>query len=244
MSRNLKLLGLALVAVAVLGAMLASAAEAKEFKFSSATGKSILTGTTDEGFSEEFFANGTSGVGTKCTAVNYDGTVNGNSVTELTIKPTDKTGCTTFSSGDSEIKYNHCAKILKNATSADEHAAVKIECATGSKIETIAAGGSCILKFGEQEVGGTTGNGVHYTNREANGVMHITVETTVMNLTYEAVGAFCALGGISQGVHTTGGYLGRVTLKAYEYSGTIATGTALTTPGTTIEGTQTNFTFE
>lgn len=234
MTRNLKVLGLALAAVFAFAGIAASSAMATthDFNSTSLSEKTVLTGTTEEGTVEEFFSNGIgSEPATECH-LSYEGTTSENTVNELTVKPADNANCSTFEPNDSHVFFNHCAYVFHGETNANGDAAVDIECAEGSKIE-LHITGICVLQFGAQ----TGLRGVHYTNVETAGKKEVTVEATVSGIHFTKSSSrtnnfFC---GLVPGDGTNGAYKGKVTVKGYETQ-EVATGTAKTTPTPTEEG--------
>jgi hypothetical protein len=246
MTRKLKVLGLALVAVLAMSAMMASAAQAVEhtFESSSVNEKTILTGSNT---GKEVFTVGLGEAEVSCTSSIFEGTVEGNKVKEVTVTPTygkttKPSGCEdAVSKSEAIVHTNHCAYILHNVTDANGDAPVSIECSGTPKEEitvTLPALGVTI-HVPEQ----TPAGGVHYTNLKEHGPGKkeaVTVKSTVSGIHYRCTGSevFCFfLNGVD------GTYKGDTDVTGYEdKSASALSGTEKTTPSGTIEGEQVNVT--
>jgi hypothetical protein len=108
MTRNLKALGLALVAVFALSAVAASAAYAE--------GVSELTPQSNQhviitGHQEKVIYKTAAGQEVTCEKITYDGTINGNTAT-LTLEPTYSSCHTTFPKFPTTITMNGCDYLI------------------------------------------------------------------------------------------------------------------------------------
>jgi hypothetical protein len=151
MTRNLKALGLALLAVFALGAIGAQAASAHEFK--AGVQKSVITGKNVGVHNFQVGAAGT----VSCAKAKFEGTVDAGTgkteVDEITIKPTYEE-CT-FGGQVAAVFFNDCAYVFDSDTTAGnstggEHAQVKVECAAGNKIQVHTV--NCTITVGEQTI--------------------------------------------------------------------------------------------
>jgi hypothetical protein len=219
MSRNLKVLGLAFAGVLVFAAFAASSASATGFKCNGQE-KCVLTGTTENttvNESHEFFT--ASGVTIKCHG-EFEATQGAETAETLTVTPT-YTACT----GGQTVTTNHCAYEFGSTTNAEEHATVKIECATPEERIEVHIPNVCTLDFKAQTVGG----GVHYTNL-ADGT--VTVKATAKNIAFTKTAPpegsnFCGL------ISGTGKYESTAIVTCYKDEGSALTGTEKTTPTST-----------
>jgi hypothetical protein len=218
MNGHLKALGLALGAVFVLSAVVASAASgAEKFHFDGL--RTIITATTEAETASEFTA---AGITVKCHDA-YEGTVEESTPEVLTLTPT-------YSKCDNntEVRTNHCAYRLTSVTDPNGDAPVHTECAEGSKLE-IDIKGVCTLSFGEQIPKG----GVHYFNVPSS---TFTIEWTVEGKTFTKSNQtgnqfFC--GAISG----TAAFHSKLTAHCFrDENASTLIGTAKTTPSGTVEG--------
>jgi hypothetical protein len=219
MTRNLKVLGLALVALCVTSAFMASSASAAGERFRSASEKTVLTGTTEAESIEEFKA---SGVTVKCKG-KFESTGAAKELTTLTVSPT-YTEC----NNSTTVRTNHCAyNFASETTGATGDAPVAIECeGTPNQIE-VDIKGVCILNFGPQTVGG----GVHYTNVGEGVTVESTAKEIVFTKTADGTHTLCGT------ITGKGTYNSKASISCTVDSGTALTGTAKTTPaGVTKEG--------
>jgi hypothetical protein len=156
MTRNLKALGLALLAICALGAVAAQGASAATVhKFHGEAKHIVVTGKAVEG--NHTFKVGEAGT-VECTGAEFTSTQAGTEVSAktfssdtMTVVP-HYTGCT-FGGQPATVKFTHCAYVFEGETTlgnptGGEHANVKIECSGGSEVEidtslctiTVAAG--------------------------------------------------------------------------------------------------------
>jgi poly(3-hydroxybutyrate) depolymerase len=215
MTRNLKALGLALVAAFAMSAVAASAAqaEAAHFTATSPTGFVTLHATQDpDNPGQEFEVN--SGL-TECDIVTATGTAP-NTAASVTVHDVTYTGdyfeggneCEAFGL-ESEVEFNgceyefHAGTIVNPGTSAGS---VDLVCAGENEVEIVVAGGLCTVSVPPQ----TGINGITYHTVETNEIEEITVEAHSSNIKYSESGA------CGSGTDTNGVYNGRSTVKAFE----------------------------
>ena len=162
MTRNLKALGLALLAVFALGAIgtqAASAADAHEFH---SDGPRTIITANNVGEGSHTFQVGAAGT-VECTGATFESTVVGTEVVKDqtykadTITATPKyTGCT-FGGQPATVFFNDCAYVLDSDTTegnttvaGSKHANVDIECAANNKIQVHTV--NCTITVGAQTV--------------------------------------------------------------------------------------------
>lgn len=180
MKRNLKALGLALVATFAMSAVAASAAQAN---FTQPQGQpAVFTGKEEGGPTKNFFQiTGVNGPKTHCEETKYEGTLAAAS-SELTVTP-HYTKCKATSGGitiDTNIDLNGCHYIFyvdtKNPLGGGT-GSVEIVCPTGGQIEVTTS--LCDTDIPPQKIVG----GVTYKNVE-NG--DVTVEARIVEkITYK-----------------------------------------------------------
>jgi hypothetical protein len=236
MTRNLKALGLALVAVFAFSAVAVSAAQAAEFH---AEEKSVVvTGTQDEkaGAQKVAILEIEGGLKVECANTFVEGTQTGTetgagkfTAKESTVRPeywgegVKGTKCNSFLGAKSvEVKTNMCHYRLPAETTVEQHALVDVICGKGEAIEIIGGGITLKITGGpENLVGGVQVNkgltGVNYANEGGpTTTRDITVKSTVEGIHYTCAPAFtCGL----LGVGTTGNkakYVGDVTAKGFK----------------------------
>lgn len=171
MTRNLKALGLVLLAafaLSAMGAQGALAADAHQFQFDGQ--KSVLTGKNTN--SHEFRIGAAFVI--KCSTVTYESTVDTGEgqteVDEITVKPTFN-GCE-LGGQPAPVFVNDCAFVFDSDTTAGnptggKHAPVRIECITGNNIKIHTA--NCTITIGEQ----TIADAVAYKNDTASSIESI-----------------------------------------------------------------------
>jgi hypothetical protein len=204
MIRNLKVLGLAMVAVLAMSAMVASAASAHEFKSESSS-----TTLTGEQVGEHVFT--AEGNEVKCTAAKFTGTQSGTEADEVQVHPTygaaAKEGATCkFSALTATVNTGSCDYRFDSETDANGHATTKVVCTSGSI--TISLSG-CTITIGAQ----TVDQGVSFTNEGSGASRDVKVTATATGIDYSASGFGCSLAGIKTGAHTDGTYNGTTTVK-------------------------------
>jgi hypothetical protein len=214
MKRNLKALGLALLAVCAVGATVAAASASAEDKFTCAgVSNCDVTGTG----SNTTFGTKSSSLTTVCSTEKYSGTVT-NGASEITVTPAYE-GCTML--GNSyPLVMNGCDYILTGNTTArlktdgatqETDAATRIACPEGKAIES--KGSGCTVKV----PGNQTLHGVTYVNEGTGSTQDIKINITVDSIEYTSAGFGCAFAGIpAKG--TDGTLTGTVTYKAYTHN--------------------------
>lgn len=157
MTRNLKVLGLALAAVLAMTAVAASSASA-HYVFTSEAGSTSVTGSQ---IGKHKFTTG--GQSVECSIAKFSGTQTGTSANELTITPTYET-CT-YAGKTTHVTMNGCDYLFTGATTADgKHGIVHVKCPVGKVIEVHitdfpSAGLTCTLTIAAQTpAGGYTAN--------------------------------------------------------------------------------------
>lgn len=192
MIRNLKVLGLAVVAVLAMSVM-ASAAQAAEFH-------SEAESTTFSGsqVTQNVFTAGGSEV--KCNTAEFTGSQTGTSVAEVEVQPT-YSSCTAFGFAKAHVKTAGC-KYAFTASSSTAGAA-RVACSGTSKIEitpTFLGSSVCTIKIGSQTPGTPS---VDYANEGSGSSRSITVTATVGGISFEEVsGGGCGVGSGSNGTYT------------------------------------------
>jgi hypothetical protein len=189
MTRNLKALGLALVAVFALSAMTASAASATDLFRSSAT-PVTLTGE------QEF----TAGVGdlfsttagtVECLTAKYHGTVATSPTASVVVKPT-YTSCFVAEIIPTKVDFGNCSyKFTIDEPAGATTGSVHLECGVGEEVTvTVGVNDSgvgtvkCTIHIPPQTVGG-----IKYTNVGASDpTKEITVDINSTGITYKETG--------------------------------------------------------
>ena len=230
MIRNLKALGLALVAVFAMSAIAASGASATDATFSWDESTVELKATDDPSDPSQALSITGGAIGFTCDEVHLDFNVEGiNDVSELTatgVTYTDSTKeadkCRGPFGTSPSVKMNGCSYNFKAGTTigeeADGHATgtVDIHCPEGKVIETSAPG--CLYKWGSQtDVGDVT-----YRTVKTGEFEEVTVEfrihagmTHAPNTTsYSHSGFLCGTGSGSNGTYT-----GKVTVQGFDKNG-------------------------
>jgi hypothetical protein len=199
MMRNLKALGLALVAVFAMSAVAASAAQA-EHKFTSESTTTYLLG---EQKTKNVFT--TSGGTVECTGAKFEGgPFSGTELKSVTIHPT-YTGCTAFGL-NATVETTGCNYIIE-AAGKEEMGTAKVECEEGKLIRIKPLG--CEVTVGPQTPTTPT---VSFTNESTGKTADVLVTAEVGGITYTSSGFPCGPSG------TNGTYTGSVTTKGYSDS--------------------------
>jgi hypothetical protein len=226
MTRNIKTLGLALVAVFAFSAVIASAAQANVFMAESYPVH--LKGEQVAGEKHVFEITGSK---VECSTAKF--TTRGAQLTaasgEATIDPVYET-CTAFGFVGSEVKMNGCHYKFHvgHNTAADVYeGTVDLICPTGSEVEIIA--GTCVAKMAAQ----SGLSKVEYINMTEVSPKDVTVKAKVehIKVNVTASGFLCPL---TTGVHEGAAgakYTGNTTVTGIEKT----LGTAV---GITVEGTE------
>lgn len=200
MKRNLKAMGLALVAAFALSAVAASAASADFTTTSDGT-----TNLTAKALTSQVFTTGAEEV--KCANVAANGSVEGTTQESVTAVPV-YTNCSVSNEAGTFtafIDVNGCT--YEFTTDTEVHI-----CQSGGPIvvtaEIVPPFKSKCLEIGKQT---PTNPEVHYTNEGSGGAdMHVIVESTVEGITYKKVGP-C---GSTEGSNAS--YTGEVTISGHD----------------------------
>lgn len=220
MIRNLKALGLALVAVFALSAMAASAASAADLfhaegKNNKFTGKQ--DGTTNDVF--------TTTAGTvECNNATYEGSQAEETASEAEVTAA-YSECTAFGGfAGATVHMNTCRYLFTiNATGTGGTAHIK--CTTPGDSITVTATSlgttKCVVHVPEQTIGGIT-----YTNIGSGATREITVDvsTTGMTYTHTSGTGFGACTGAGTTVQHDGKYSGKDVITGETSGGTTHTG--------------------
>jgi hypothetical protein len=182
MTRNLKALGLALVAVFAMSALVTSAASAAEFH-----SEGENTTVTASQVNTHVFKT-TAGEVT-CAKATFSGTQAAKTASSITVNATYSECHINFfgSKVSATVNMNGCDYVLYASNKAD------IVCPAGKKIVVSAAG--CTV-----EVGGQTGKTtVSYTNKENK---HIDITPNLTGISYNHTGFTCGTGSGTTGTYT------------------------------------------
>lgn len=223
MTRNLKALGLALVAVLAMGAVMASAASAS---FDSEIEKTTIEGEQPAESKHKFTVEAGS---TECSTAKFHslssttttgpvtGTLSGSVYTSasLTIEPIYD-NCTNSLLGEVNVKENGChyrftaGETISSTTTAGS---VHVECHEGKVIEVVRASGfnPCTIKVGPQTLGG-----IVYHNEGSGSTRDVLVTANVEGLKYSQSGLLCPGG---TGNFENGTYKGDVTTIGTDEAG-------------------------
>ena len=224
MTRNLKVLGLALVAMFTLGAVTASSAFAVDH-FTAEKEKAVLTSTVSENNVFKITTGAENPPKVECKTSKFSGTFV-TSATTVTVFPTykgtvkkevDENHCT-FGAGKAEVELNGCDYDLTGETTKEDKtgkvgkdAVVSVTCPKEKEI-TVKTNLGCTLHIPEQT---PTEGGVVYTNITHLGKKAIEVTATVTGITYTSTGALCGAAGISSEGNNAD-YTGTVIGTCYE----------------------------
>jgi len=226
MKATIKVAGLSLLAVLVLGVVGASTASAK---FDSEAASTTVAGVMESVFEHKFTMEAGT---TSCEVASFHsmsaattkGPVTGSAVSggftseTLTIQPIYGSiidgSCSNNLLGRMLVKINDCDYRFTAGETIEAGTRVKgemkIVCHAGGKIEIIRVEGvPCTITIGEQELGGVT-----YHNKETGSSRDVTVELSITKIAYTQDGMFCpGNGGAASKSFTNGTYSGKVTLK-------------------------------
>jgi hypothetical protein len=239
MIRNLKALGLALLAICALGAVAAQAASAaKEHEFHSDGPATVITGEDIEG--NHTFAVGAAGT-VECTTAEFEATQTGSKVSTdtyaadtLTVTP-HYSGCT-FGGQPATVNFNHCAYVFESETTegtpGQEHASAVVQCSKGTVIEVDTS--VCTITVGPQ----TINHAVRYENDTAKSIKIFATAKKVVTGKKKTTEA--QTGCLLFPTGEIGTYTGTATASCFKDEGSPLTGeegTEATTPtGLTKEG--------
>ena len=247
MTRNLKALGLALLAICAFGALAAQGASAAlEHEFHSAVANTIVTGKNIEG--KEKFAVGAAGT-VECNKSIFEaqqtGTeVSANTFQSDTLTVTPRYEECTFGGQPATVSFNHCAYVFDSDTGETEpekevktqHANVEVECGKNEKEEVsrIEIDTSvCTITIGPQVV-------KHAVKYEADGSNESAIKiksTATKVVTGKVKTTESQTGCLLFPTGAIGTYTGVATSECFKDEGSLLTGTEKTTPkGLTKEG--------
>lgn len=204
MTRNLKALGLALVAVFALTAVGASAASAAEFH-SEAT-ETVLTGSQ---IGTDVFE--TNGGTVECSEATYVGEQSGTTTTTATVTPT-YSGCTAFGFGGASVNTNGCEYEFHSNGTVDIQS-----CNTAAGVIVTASlfgTRKCTVEVPEQ----AGVSGVTFTSSGAGTTRDITVDVAITSLHYIQT-AGTGFGACASGTATNGKYNGSTTVTGEDALG-------------------------
>jgi hypothetical protein len=207
MIRNLKVLGLALVAALAMTSVAASAASAAEFHHTGESNARTIASNAGEG--AHVFTAGLIG-NISCNTATFTGTEYlPATVTVLTVTPA-YSGCTFLGIPNVVVKMEGCTYDFHAEGAAPSFVSkITVTCPAGKKINFTASG--CTVEVGEQTV-----ENVQYTNL-ATSPESVTVKSNVTGITYTG-SALCPG---AQGTHSNGTYAGSAIAKAETKSGEV-----------------------
>ena len=214
MTRNLKALGLALLAVFALSAVAASAASAATDVFTSSVEKTDITGHSTN--KSKFTAGGTP---VKCETATYSGTTKSKEVSEVTVHPVYE-GCIAAETFPATVDTHGCDYRLTGDT-VEGHASAHIECTSGAIKITVfetAAHENLLMTI---SVPPQTVRGIAYDTKEDEaGHKYLTVTSTVEGeIESTCEGEFCFLVG-GEGELEPASYDDDVTTTGWKDEGT------------------------
>lgn len=192
MTRNLKALGLALLAAFAMSAVAASSASAVK-EFHSDIEPTVLTGTDTPGTTSEFEIPGEEP--TTCAGNHYEGTVATKTAKEITIEHTVTTPCDTGGI-TTHVAFNGCHYVFTleegifNTAGGTTHTRgpAHIVCPAGQSITleiTVPIFADCIVHIGAQTPTIPT---VDYTNQGAGTTRDVEVVSTIKGIAYTVTG--------------------------------------------------------
>lgn len=233
MIRNLKTLGLALVAVLAFGAIAASGASAAvEHTFNSELEKTVLTGDNDGlgALNLSVTNKGGTKLTVSCTTASFAGDQTGKTADGITLHPTFGKANTKGEAGSCKlggigatVTTTGCNFTFDSDTSANglggEDATTSVECEAGKSIKSTAAG--CTVSIASESGGKPVNQNLHgisYTNEGAGESRTVKVTSAVKGIHWTASGVFCSLVGLGNGeTGTNGEFSGTVSTKGFEY---------------------------
>lgn len=219
MTRNLKTLGLALVAALTLGAIGAQGVPAAvEHSFRSAANSTVLTGHIDGG--NHLFEVGDFKV--ECPIATFEGKNVGEVRDTVTVHP--KYGSCTASGFLVEVDTHGCNFILDSDTtisahsSGNEHATVSIECEVGHHMMITTQFCSLTISASHNNVPVNQSlHGISYSSVMDSSKHSLATNWTVETIHYTALsGSACQFWKIAAGTHSDGVLTGKATLTGYE----------------------------
>jgi hypothetical protein len=214
MIRNLKALGLALVAVLAMSSLVASAASANPFWFKSDGAVGSTTTLTGSQIGQDVFE--VDGGKITCSTATYSGSQVGNTATTITINPT-YAGCIAFGTFPATVTMNSCRYVFHTDTKTagtQYDVITTIECNGTDEItvtaKTAAGQVKCVIHVPAQNLG----TGLMVTNAtKGNGVKDVTADVAFTNIKYSQTEGE-GLGKCPNALNTTNGkYTGSATLE-------------------------------
>jgi hypothetical protein len=214
MTRMLKILSAAALALLAVGALSVASASAAEFHSNSE--KTVTTGEQDATEGNQVFV--AAGSTITCKEARFEATTTTPTNTKLTFKPllttsgagTGYSNCTFF--GVPVTVNMHSCDFVFNSNNL-----IDIECGAGAEnyisYKATVFGASC-------EVRVTTQTGLSkatYTNIGAGTTAEVTTDVAISGIKYDAIGSLCNPAGLGQ---TNGTYTGKVTATG-EVDGTV-----------------------
>jgi hypothetical protein len=206
MIRNLKVLGLALVAVFAMSAVAAGAASAEKYAFHSAGPFTTLTGT-QAGATNDVFT--TDGGKVTCNTATYHGTIEAEETTTISLAPT-YSSCTLEPFGSAVVSTNGCTYLIHAETRVGENdytTNTDIVCPAGKEITvvgTLFGTTKCTIHIPAQNLG----TGITVTNAtSAGGVSDIQAHISFSNIKYtetagSGFGACTSTSGTANGAYS------------------------------------------
>ena len=220
MIRNLKALGLALVAVFAMSAVAAGSASAEEYAFHSSASFTTLTGSQSGATNDVF----TTDAGTvTCNTATYHGAISAAETTTISLAPT-YSSCTLEPFGSAVVSPNGCEYLIHAETQVDENdfeTATEIVCPSGKEITVVASlfgTTKCTVHIPPQSLG----TGITVTNQTtAAGVSDIQAHISFSGITYtETPGSgFGACEGSGGATTHNGTYTGLATITGEDKKG-------------------------
>jgi hypothetical protein len=222
MRSKIKALGVAILAIAAMSMLGASAAQA-------ATSEAHVTGTggaaanlTGEQLAggQHIFKLTTSGLEIWCTQAIFEGTIAAQAGSQQTTASEAQitgtyTGCKTRGPfvATVTVKMNGCKYTITDSSTSLTGTVDINGCTSGKSIEVSAEG--CTITVPEQTtMGGHLGfSNADKVNKEEQDII---AESTIQNITYSTHGGFCILGNQE---HQDGDYTGTTTVRAYKDEG-------------------------
>jgi hypothetical protein len=221
MTRTLKALGLALLAVCTISAVAASSASAATDEFTCVGQATCDVTGTSSNFATTFGTKSSS-LTLTCEHTSYSGTAT-SGASEITVTPANNT-CRALSANDTHVDFG-CSYVLKGSTTSNTHttgdtttdAPVSLNCNHTGSI-TITITGLCTITIRDTHNGVTVNQNLHgvtYDTEGSGSTADLKVTITVDTITYTTHGGFgCAFGGLST-TGTDGTLTGTATAKGY-----------------------------
>lgn len=231
MSRNLKALGLALIAALALSAIAAQGAMAVDHSFGSEASSTVITADNDGLGSHVLSVTSKGGtkVSVTCTTAFFSGTQSGTSADLITLHPTfgkpntsGGAGSCTLGGLGVTVTTTGCNFIFESDTSnnpatGQEDATTSVECEAGKSLKSSAGG--CTVS-----IAGAPNNqnlhGVTFAGEGAGATRDLKVTAAVKGIHWTSSGFFCPLVGLGNGeTGTNGEFSGVVTAKGFVDNG-------------------------